>query len=348
MAWQKGIVMNIKQRAIIATACLLSSAVSAAFLAGCGGAASTSATSLTSSLTGATVDGYLQGATVFLDLNNDRQWSAGEPKTTTDEKGQYTLDTTAIESVTNRYVVVTGGIDSDTGYAFQGRLIAQVENAASGQVVTPLTTLAYAMVAQNLAPDIDAAKAQIAKVLGLSAGDLTLDPLKYLDTKPAIYANEVALQEAVQLIAAVTNDAGLSAYEAQLKVMEALALVVKAQESKVSGPRVLLEALGLDNNSANATAGQLAGGIQGALQTALQDQDRVRARDTARAALKTMDRLRDRLQTCTSNCNAQSLAGQVDAEFGFSQGTTYCLYDNDPNNDAEAMERMRLRFRAGT
>lgn len=336
--------MKIKQQAITATACLLSSAISVAFLAGCGGTSSTPLASSSASLTGTTVDGYLQGATVFLDLNNDRLWTAGEPKTTTDDNGQYTLDTAGIASVTNRYVVVTGGIDSDTGSAFQGRLIAQVENAASGQVVTPLTTLAYAMVAQNLAPDIETAKAQIAKVLGLSASDLKLDPLKYLDTKPAIYANQVAIQQAVQLIASINGDPELTPYEAQLKVMEALALVVKAQVSKVSGPRPLLEALGVSNNSMNATAAQLADGIYNALQTALQDQDRIRARDTSCAVLKTMDRLRDRLQTCKSDCDAQSLATQVDAEFGLSQGTTYCLFDNDPSNDAAAMERMRLQF----
>jgi hypothetical protein len=346
MASQKGIVMNITQRTITAISCLLAFFLSAAFLVGCGGTTSTSPTS-SMSLTGTTIDGYLQGATVFLDLNNDRLWTAGEPKTTTGEYGQYSLDTTGVTSVSGRYVIVTGGVDTDTGYPFQGRLIATVENASSGQVVTPLTTLAYAMVAQGLAPNIDAAKAQIATVLGLDAGDLKLDPLKYLDTKPAIYSNQVALQEAVQLLAAVNNDAGLSAHEAQLKVMEALALVVKAQVSKISGPRVLLEALGLNNNSMNATAGQLANGIHNALQTVLKDTDRTRARDTSRAALKTMDRLRDRIQSCTSNCDPETLAGQVDVELALSNGTTYCLFDNDPNNDVDAMERMRLRFRGG-
>lgn len=336
--------MNIKHQAIT-MGCLLASAISMALLAGCGGSSSTPVTTSSASLTGTTVDGYLQGATVFLDLNKDRLWSAGEPKTTTDSNGQYTLDTTGIATVNNLQVIVTGGIDSDTGYAFQGRLIAHVENASSGQVVTPLTTLAYAMVAQNLAPDIESAKAQIANVLGLSASDLTLDPLKYLDTKPAIYANQVAIQQAVQLIASINNEPELTPYEAQLKVMEALALVVKAQVSKVAGPRPLLEALGVNNNSMNATAAQLAAGIYNAVHTALQDRDRVRARDTTCAALKIMDRLRERLQTCKTNCDAQSLANQVDAEFGFSQGTTYCLFDNDPNNDQEAMERMRLRFR---
>jgi hypothetical protein len=340
--------MKNKQKAIFASIWLLAFAISAWFLAGCGGTTTPSSSLKSStSLTGTTVDGYLRGATVFLDLNNDRALSTSEPKTLTDENGQYTLDTTGINSATGRYVIVTGGVDSDTGYAFQGRLIAKVENATSGQVVTPLTTLAYAMVEQGLASDLDAAKAQIAEVLGLSAGDLTLDPLKFLDTKPAIYANQVAIQEAIQLIAAVNSDPEMSAYEAQLKVMEALALVVKEQVSKVSGPRVLLEALDLSDNSMNATAGQLAGGIHHALQIAFQDADRVRARETSQAALKAMDRLRYRIQTCTSNCDAQTQASEVDAELGMGDGTTYCLFDDDPNNDADAMERMRLRFRGG-
>ncbi len=338
--------MNITRRTITTSSCLLAFFLSTAFLAGCGG--TTAATQTSSAvLTGTTIDGYLQGATVFLDLNNDRLWTAGEPKAITSESGQYSLDTSGVSSVSGKYVIVTGGVDTDTGYPFQGRLIATVENASSGQVVTPLTTLAYAMVAQGLAPNVEAAKAQIATALGLDAGDLRLDPLKYLDTKPAIYTNQVALQQAVQLLAAVNNDAGLTAYEAQLKVMEALALVVKAQVSKISGPHILLEALGLNNNAMNATAGQLANGIHNALQTALKDTDRIRARDTSRAALKTMDRLRDRIQSCTSNCDPETLASQVDVELALSNGTTYCLFDNDPNNDAEAMERMRLRFKGG-
>lgn len=37
------------------------------------------------------IDGYIQGATVYLVLNFNRQWEDGEPKTTTNDAGDYRL-----------------------------------------------------------------------------------------------------------------------------------------------------------------------------------------------------------------------------------------------------------------
>lgn len=40
---------------------------------------------------GTVIDGYLSGATVFIDVNGNGQLDAGEPNTTTDAQGNYTL-----------------------------------------------------------------------------------------------------------------------------------------------------------------------------------------------------------------------------------------------------------------
>jgi len=71
----------------------LAAAVTVGLIAGCGGGSSTQATPAAStSVSGAVADGYLVGATVFLDKNENYQLDAGEPSTTTDDKGAYTLN----------------------------------------------------------------------------------------------------------------------------------------------------------------------------------------------------------------------------------------------------------------
>ena len=41
---------------------------------------------------GAAIDGYISGATLFLDANKNGVLDAGEPSTTTDSNGEYNLD----------------------------------------------------------------------------------------------------------------------------------------------------------------------------------------------------------------------------------------------------------------
>jgi hypothetical protein len=65
--------------------------VTAGLIAGCGGSGSSAGTS-TTAVTGKVADGYLANATVFLDKNLNYQLDAGEPSTTTDANGAYTLN----------------------------------------------------------------------------------------------------------------------------------------------------------------------------------------------------------------------------------------------------------------
>lgn len=128
---------------------MLAAAATAVLLAACGGGGGSGPLASAGALTGVVVDGYLQGAAVFLDMNRNGVQDAGEPSTTTDLNGRYTLDYSEVTgSITGLPVVVTGGVDSDTGFAFAGKLAAPVESARQAQVVTPLTTLVDAMVAQ--------------------------------------------------------------------------------------------------------------------------------------------------------------------------------------------------------
>lgn len=184
-------------------------------------------------LNGVAVDGYLNGATVFLDLSgNGLQDGAGEPSSITNDSGRYALDYSGVaDSIAGKMIVVTGGIDTDTGYAFGGRLTTRAERAASGQVVSPFTTLVDALVAQGLT--IDAARSRLAAALGLSVADLATDPLAVLAKTSPPSTPSSGAATGIQLLAANTRE-GDSAYAAQQRIVDALAVAIKSGTGQVS------------------------------------------------------------------------------------------------------------------
>ena len=116
------ITLNKKKLSILALGATL------VLLTACGGGGGGSGS--VNSLSGVAVDGYLQGATVFLDINRNGVQDAGEPSTVTDLNGRYALDYSGVTgAITGLPVVVTGGVDSDTGFAFAGKLSAPVDAA---------------------------------------------------------------------------------------------------------------------------------------------------------------------------------------------------------------------------
>lgn len=256
---------------------------------GGGGSSTGLGTSQTSTLTGVAIDGYLQGATVFLDLNGNGLQDNGEPKGVTNATGQYALDYSQVSaSIAGSQIVVTGGVDTDTGNAFTGRLTAHATNAAQGQVVTPLTTLVDAIVAQGLAADVVAAQTLVATALGLTVADLSKDPVAALSSTPAIYTQAVALQRAVQLLASLNANNSESGHEAQERMMKAIARVVKSQAGKVNVSQ-LVAALQVANKIG---ASQLASAVQEVVTTALANG----GHESAKAALKGLDQVRVRME----------------------------------------------------
>ncbi len=144
---------------------LIPAAAAACVIAACGGgdagappgvAPVTPAATPTS---GVAVDDHLVGATVLCDSNGNGTADAGEVTTTTLSGGAFTFATGCSSTV-----VVTGGINADTGLAFKGVLKAP----AGATVASPLTTLIAAGMSQ----------AQVLSALGLPAGTdlLKTDP----------------------------------------------------------------------------------------------------------------------------------------------------------------------------
>lgn len=137
-------------------------------LIACGGGGGGSTPVVKSTLTGVAIDGLLSNATAFLDLNDNGLLDNNEPQGKTNAQGQFTLEATDAELRNHRVVVLvtTDSVDSFTDKVDSAfKLMAP---AGKGGVVSPLTTLVAAHMANGLSQE-DAAK-KVQTDLGL--GDL--------------------------------------------------------------------------------------------------------------------------------------------------------------------------------
>ncbi|MFT4888186.1 MAG: hypothetical protein ACI8V0_002419, partial [Pseudohongiellaceae bacterium] len=169
---------------------------------------------LTSGVSGEVIDGYVRGATVFIDKDGDGIQDPGELSTTTDALGNFSFPagTSGLGQI-----IASGGTDIATGLPFAGKLTAP----AGSTVVTPLTTL-IDKIASASGVSVTAAKASVAASLGLDAAiDLTkFDPLEVSSdtTKDAatrnaaikIQAAAVKINTLVTQTAALLNGAAVS------------------------------------------------------------------------------------------------------------------------------------------
>ncbi|MGH1358504.1 MAG: thrombospondin type 3 repeat-containing protein [Burkholderiaceae bacterium] len=115
-------------------------------LAACG---DTDSTTQVVSQSGTAIDGYLGNAQVCLDLNNDGACTDGEPESTTDANGNFTLEATPAQFTSHSILVVAIAgqtIDSDTPgtpvtQGFKLSAPPGLTNAAGNSIVTPITTV---------------------------------------------------------------------------------------------------------------------------------------------------------------------------------------------------------------
>lgn len=294
---------------------MLAAAASSVVLAACGGGGGSGPLASANAITGVAVDGYLQGATVFLDINRNGIADAGEPSTTTDLSGRYALDYSGVTgSITGLPVVVTGGVDSDTGFAFAGKLAAPIESARQAQVVTPLTTLVDAMVAQGLTADVTTAKQKVATALGLTVEQLSTDPVAAIASNPGIYTTATALQRSIQMLASANAVGGESSHESQERVIRALATAIRSQTSAVDVSQ-LVASVPLSNSTA---AQQLATAVTNSVRTGLDSS----GHEGAKAALRAMDEVRTRMES-DRNYSLSRAADKIDTELGKTTSRPY-------------------------
>jgi len=147
-------------------------------------------------------DGPIAGGTVFLDVNGNSIQDSGEPSSTTDGAGNFTLEIAGdfdtngngiLDPEEGQYVIV-GGTDAITGQAFTGILKA----VPSSTVVTPLTTLVASLVDTGLTPE--EAQTQVKTSLGLPStiNLATFDPIAAAQAGSSEALAVLAAQVAVQ------------------------------------------------------------------------------------------------------------------------------------------------------
>ena len=132
-------------------------------LAACGGGGDsgqpsagggTTPTTPTPTITGKAIDGYLPGATVCLDLNNNGVCDAGEPSAITDATGQFSISYSGDATGKTLLVQVTPAtkdLSRPAGFQFPASFtLLRVVQSSANQVVTPLTTLVAAQMQAGL------------------------------------------------------------------------------------------------------------------------------------------------------------------------------------------------------
>jgi hypothetical protein len=151
--------------------------LTASLFAGCGGGGSSTPAS-TTAVSGKVADGYLVGATVFLDRNGNYQMDAGEPSTTTDANGAYTLNIDPADM--GRYPILAMAIkgqtiDKDTNQTVPNSyMLSMPASAMSGTVgnnfISPMSTLIREKMAANPGMTFNDSMTQLRNQMNMPAG----------------------------------------------------------------------------------------------------------------------------------------------------------------------------------
>ncbi|NBI52980.1 hypothetical protein [Photobacterium alginatilyticum] len=149
------------------------------------------------------IDGYLNKATVWLDLDRDYQLDANEPNVKSGDKGLAELDVTGIDNP-EQYPIVVKAVTGETvdednpGVTVTKDFIMSAP--AGSEVVSPLTTMVDMKVRSEGIP-VEQAVEDVASMLGIEAELLTED---YGDNNPQIDTVAVKLvqQSAKSIVSA--------------------------------------------------------------------------------------------------------------------------------------------------
>jgi hypothetical protein len=161
--------------------------ISAGIIAGCGGGGTTasmpSSGGSTTSISGKVADGYLVGATVFLDKNGNYQMDSGEPSATTDQNGAYTL--TMNPADVGKYPIVaiaTKGVtvDKDSGTAVTNSYMLSmpalaVSGSVSNNFISPMTSQLREMMETGTYANMQDAMTALRSQLGMPGIDMLSD-----------------------------------------------------------------------------------------------------------------------------------------------------------------------------
>jgi hypothetical protein len=163
----------------------------------------------TISVTGIAIDGNLYKATVFLDLNGDGLLTPGEPTTTTNEVGSFTLSATQDQIDKYKVVVLAVAgltIDQDNPNTTIASGFTLLAPAGNPSVVSPLTTQVVAKM--DAGASLENAKSAVQTELGLATVDVMKNYVA-LKASDANYAKAHNVAAAIaEVLKTIEADAG--------------------------------------------------------------------------------------------------------------------------------------------
>jgi len=153
---------------------------------GCGGGGSSSSSASSESVSGTVESSFYEGAIVCFDTNGNGKCDKGEPQTTSDKNGNFTLkgevgDIIAeIRPGAKKHEVLgdTGVVidtNSQTVFAIPKDAITDAKNSAGKVVLSAISTKLYTYVKETHEKDIKKAIKVVADTLGISEDDLLKD-----------------------------------------------------------------------------------------------------------------------------------------------------------------------------
>ena len=202
------------------------------------------------SLEGKAADGYLAGARVCLDLNNNASCDDGEPTTTTSAGGGYTLEGVTQEQIANSPIVVEIIVGETIDEDNPGETIDKTYTLtapAGSAFVSPLTTMVQNEIKENgLSPD--EAKASIQARLGtdldptedyVAGSDDGTSGEEFQRLHKVAQVTRAVMQKNIELVNTVVDETGVSQEDLTAliveQVLEALDDIQQAIETAGDG-----------------------------------------------------------------------------------------------------------------
>ncbi len=134
--------------------------MSSSLITACGGGSGDTSTATTASIQGKAIDGYITGATVYLDYNFNNKLDAGEPSATTGEDGDYNLALSGQYADCADYAplvldVPVGATDSDFGeiteaYQMVTPPVFATTTSETLRHISPLSTIVWTSIEAEL------------------------------------------------------------------------------------------------------------------------------------------------------------------------------------------------------
>jgi hypothetical protein len=204
--------------------------------------AATPIASAATTIAGTVIDGYIEGATVCLDLNSNAACDANEPSTTTGSDAKYSINyagsTTGLHVLSLVPSTAKDADDKGLTIAQAGKtaftLMAPAPVAGSTNThLTPLTTLVSQQMTQSGVTDAKAAETQVKDKLGITSPILNND-FKATNSAANINLAELAVAIANAISAAQSSLSTSAAFQAAVGSTDKVKVQAAAQQAAVN------------------------------------------------------------------------------------------------------------------